>query len=840
MSKSINGFIRMKTAPGSFTLNCFALFIALSPGKLICHGTDRSGSHTPAGLDLMGDPVPGAARARLGSVRLRHHQRVRCLSLSPDGKVVASAGGQAGDAAGHAIRLWDVVTGGELRQLFGHSAAITAIRFSPDGETLASAAHDSVRIWDVRSGKQLHCLRPPAGPLTVIFSPSGNTLAFSARDGAVYLWDLPTANMIHVWTIREAEGAEELAFSADGAVLSSLSGRVLRLFDVSTKRIIQTTQIRWKHYAISGLVLADRKEIGTRGKYGAVRWWDTATGEHTRELPGQWLASSADGNLLALLVGDEIALWNVAQKREVRRLRAPDSYCFRYGVFVRFGALSSDGSILAIPEEGSIRLVDTRAGKTLHSFAGHWAPVEFVGFSRDGRQLISAGDLSVRVWDVRTAKELRCLLGTKRPIEGASITADGTVLATGGGDSGVLVWDLVEGKEIRQLPLRGYSPFAIAPDGRSVTTDAGCWDVATGKQVQPFVQHLQDRCSAFAFLPDGRAMAVRSTSIRIVDAVTWQTIREFDRLPGTWHDSKVAISPDGRMLATALPDRSREPGSDLCVIALWEVFSGKLLGTLQGHETPVCSFAFSPLPMVLASGGWDGTVRLWDIASGREIARFQGHQGGVLSLGFSPDGKLLASGGSDTTILIWDVPALLPVKKAATPLSDHDLAKLWADLLSDSGSTSYRAMATLVTSPQQTVPFLQKKLGNLRPASALVKEFVSDLDSERFDLRQKAMVELTAFGPAVLPMLRKLLNEKPSPEVRRRLELILAKLDSLGEGSPSLQHFRGIRAIQILEYIGSSQARQVLDDLADQLNHPLKDEAKTTVERLKNRRVHQP
>ena len=81
---------------------------------------------------------------------------------------------------------------------------------------------------------------------------------------------------------------------------------------------------------------------------------------------------------------------------------------------------------------------------------------------------------------------------------------------------------------------------------------------------------------------------------------------------------------------------------------------GRLLATLAGHTGPVHRVALSPDGRLLASGSWDRTLRLWETPNGRLLATLRGHTGLVLGVALFADGRLLASGSEDGTVRLWE------------------------------------------------------------------------------------------------------------------------------------------------------------------------------------------
>jgi RNA polymerase sigma factor (sigma-70 family) len=164
----------------------------------------------------------------------------------------------------------------------------------------------------------------------------------------------------------------------------------------------------------------------------------------------------------------------------------------------------------------------------------------------------------------------------------------------------------------------------------------------------------------------------------------------------------------------------------------------------------------------------------------------------------------------------FPLPAVAPAEqqtKAEQPLAEANppLAAAWADLASDDETKALKAVLALVATPKETTLFLKEHLKPVTVDPKRIGRLIADLDSEKFAVREQASQELTAMGEYAVPYLHSALDAKPALEPQMRLEKILQTIKA---GVPSLAVMRSLRAIAVLEKIGTPQAREVLEALA--------------------------
>jgi hypothetical protein len=183
-------------------------------------------------------------------------------------------------------------------------------------------------------------------------------------------------------------------------------------------------------------------------------------------------------------------------------------------------------------------------------------------------------------------------------------------------------------------------------------------------------------------------------------------------------------------------------------------------------------------------------------------------------LDFTPDGRRLVTGHDDGTALVWDLTGTgRPSAAGATRLSPEGLAGLWESL---GDAKSDTVTWELTDRPGQAVALFREKLKPVAAADrAVVEGLVKRLDSPVFADREAAGRELTELGDAAVPQLRKILADGGSAEQRGRIERILTASDATL--LPAGDRLRQVRAITVLERIGTADARRLLGEWADGL-----------------------
>jgi RNA polymerase sigma factor (sigma-70 family) len=796
-----------------------------------------------ARTDHYGDPLPSHALQRLGSVRWRHSGPVTSLAFLPGDKLLASG------AFDGTIRLWQTSTGKEIRRVATGQGLIRHVALSPDGKMLASANNDSfVSLWDVDTSKELFRLGPfPSAIPEVAFAPDGQTLAgVFVGEKKIRLWEIPSGAQSSVIALPDTPF--HAAFSPDGRTLAVGSdGPTIGLWDVATGNKVRRLPrpvgtLTAMAYSHDGKVLA----LAGKGD-GAIVLWDLATHKERTRLPSHLitgvadvLAFAPDGRTLAAgfrsdsQSDDTIYLWDWVSGKELRRIKGA---CFGVDCL----AFSADSQTLAAGgNDCAIRLWDTATGGPRHAGRpGHQARLLSLAYAPDGKTVATAGlDSMICLWDPVTGDLRRQIDAKGGWVLRLTFSPDGTLLASGHQGQTIRLWEVATGREVRRLTRYAgprYGSLVFSPDGRTLAAPGSgrtsrLWDVATGQERQRFAE--PGRFTLLRYLPDGKTLIsvswdgqVATNTIRLRDVTSGKELRHWEtpqRIVET-----IAVSPDGKLLALGGVNES---------LRVWEIATGRERAELRAaDEGWVSAVAFSPDSRTLAVALGSGPISLCETATGKERRRFDSGPN-FAQVAFAPDGKTLACGGGDSTVLIWDrtYAGQFAANRGQAPRPGQ-AETLWEDLASMDAARADRAIWAFVTWPtDRSVPFLQQRLRpSTPPDRQQVDRLVANLDSEIFDVRERATRELEELDELAEPALRKGLQGHPGPDLRRRLEALLETLDG-PVISPA--RVRALRAVEVLEQIGTTQAIEVLAQLAHGAPQArLAQEAKGSLQRLGQR-----
>ena len=219
---------------------------------------------------------------------------------------------------------------------------------------------------------------------------------------------------------------------------------------------------------------------------------------------------------------------------------------------------------------------------------------------------------------------------------------------------------------------------------------------------------------------------------------------------------------------------------------------------------------------------------MWDTFLGKLIRRIDSPEGTVTSLAFAPNGRLLASGTEKSTILLWDLASLAKPNTAKASLAAAALDKVWSLLIGDAAEDADRAIWALAAAPKQGLPFLKEKALVKPAAQEEVAALIADLDSSTLVIRQKAASALLKLGEAAESQVRFVLAGTLPLEQRQRVEQIVEQYDKAAIGK--------LRALEVLELIGTLEARQILHTLVKESPNPrVAEAARGALERAGNR-----
>lgn len=643
---------------------------------------------------------------RRGRVVGRHAAAISAVAIGGEGGAIASA-----DARGR-VRLWDG-TGGPAIELGEGDGPTERLAFSADGRWLvAGGGAGELRVWDLRSEARAEPRRLAghrAAVVGIAFDAAGALLATSDRRGVLRLWDMSGETGgrsigVHV----EAAGAvEELVFEA-GRLFGRAGGRVLawRVYPPGAERRLGAREGLPSAGALTAFAVVGERVITgdvagelTVWRTGRTGWTGRSAGRHrgpvarVRAVAGRQaavslgrdgglmlvelaapvrrdgtplvyafapLARSADdlvvetGGRRALTVGDELAVWDLAQRRAEPIARLGEG---RVTAVAGAGAWAAAGG-----EDGVVRAWDLRvdggsAGAS--PLTDHGSEVVSLALAGGGTALASAGrDEAVRVWRVDRdgVPTAYAVLRPQRAVDRVVLSEDGRWLAGSSGRA-LHLWDL-EAIEREPVELIGHAEaireLRFAGSGWLASLDSTgeihFWRMTpAGPEPSSRRTSLPHGVWALAASDEHMAVGTGSSDGGSGRTYVWPLGEPWDEEARIAEHSRpvtaLAFSADGRLVASGSADggvRTAIRGEER-----WRA------GRPYDHGQSVRALAFARDAGVLAIGGADGGIALHEPEAGGEPRRFVAHTAAITGLAFGTDRGRLVSAGQDGALTSW-------------------------------------------------------------------------------------------------------------------------------------------------------------------------------------------
>lgn len=589
-----------------------------------------------ASVDNTGDTLPAVALARLGHLRLRHAGDVLALRFDAESGQVISSDGAAPD------QHWSCVDGAPLAAGPAVADGFSALRDRPGLELRVAPAGNVALSWSLADGRlQLH--RPdyeaPAQALSLdgrlpqdaCFSPDGaRVLIVGAR--------ITDRNDFGTWLTCLSSDDGTLLWEADlpgmtpSAVLAAPPVGSLGASAIVTGKDGRAQRLQFENGSNLGLWQAHESHI---------------------------TAATADsaGGLVTASAGGELACWTLTDASHELPARLDWR---RAGHLMQVSCVASSPELGLVASGGRdhrVLLWSRKDGEPRAVLPSHAARLTDALRSADGIRTVSAGwDGLMGLWSADGGHRAWVDAHEGRIAGLALLGEHEELLLSCGQDGWLRLWHADDGEPVGAGVQAGVALLSLAAtsDGRHVACGGGdgrvhLWTLVRDAAGVPDLMSLGafpsggHAAQALAYTPDGSALAVGSSHIRMLEApggsVRWEVAAGAPV-------SALCLSADGTVLAAALASRT---------VLLLDARDGSERLRWSDHPGRVTAVALAPDGQRVAAGGGTAQIRVLDLRSS-QVSLLAGHIEELTSLRWSADGVLI-SAAADGTALLWSMSA---------------------------------------------------------------------------------------------------------------------------------------------------------------------------------------
>eukprot|EP00124_Ichthyophonus_hoferi_P002564 Ihof_evm3s179 gene=Ihof_evmTU3s179 len=498
--------------------------------------------------------------------------------------------------------------------------------FTPDGNSVVSPVGNRVSVFDLVK----------TNIASITLSPNGLLLVSIDEDGRALLVNFKKGVILHHFSFKEK--VKDAQFSPDGQYIAVTHGKHVQVWRAPGLSKEFAPFILFKEYP------------GHHDDVTTVRW-----------SPDSQLFVTGSDDMTAKVY----TLHPVPNAKPITFSGHRSSVvgAFFSADMAHIYTVSKDGALFIWTRSTEAREgEDTRYG-ILHWGAGgkHFFPhnhAKIMCCSFHGATNILVVGLSSGIfmlYEMPDFNNIHTLSISQKRITSVAINNTGEWLAFGCAKIGqLLVWEWKSESYVLKQQGHFYdmNVLAYSPDGQLVATggDDGkvkVWNTRTGFCFVTFSDHAAG-ITGIQFSSSGHAVFSSSLdgTVRAFDLIRYRNFRTFTS-PSPVQFCSLALDPSGEMVCAG--------SFDSFEIFVWNVQTGRLLEMLAGHEGPVTCLAFNPLSAVLCSGSWDHSIRVWDIFDRKAAVEVFPHTTDVRAFGFRPDGKEICVATLDGQLVFWNI-----------------------------------------------------------------------------------------------------------------------------------------------------------------------------------------
>ncbi|WP_017306791.1 response regulator [Spirulina subsalsa] len=320
-----------------------------------------------------------------------HTYWVQALTLTPDGRYAVSGSKDS------TIKIWDILTGREVRTLVGHESAVLSIAVTPEGDRIVSSStDDTIKIWEFDSGEEIRTISSDSHKIYALtVSPDGKTVVSASAENTIK----PT-------------------------------------FDFSLEEMLSRLPMQSVPLVLFILTLLRRTP--------AIKIWDLDSGEEKGSLMGY---SRGVTDLVISPKGDRVVSGSRDQTLKIWDLKTGKFLNTLLGHTdeIRSVCITPNGeNIISGSRDRTIKIWDLKTGHVLRTLRGHNQSVTSVAISGDGKTIISGSrDNTVKIWDFQTGQYIHTLMGHTDLVRAVAVSSNGKTIVSGGRDNTIKVWKYI-------------------------------------------------------------------------------------------------------------------------------------------------------------------------------------------------------------------------------------------------------------------------------------------------------------------------------------------------------------------------------------------------------------